>query len=465
MKVDSYDKLQSALLGGHIAECSAFLASRHEADRGSAEYWYWAAQISYRSGRWLQALDICFKLTREAPGFGTHLHCLADICAHLGVKDVGLSAVEMLASKPEFAGESSYHARLCGYHYLADDSGVQRLQRDVSIPFSYSREQYRARSMMRSQSIAAGVELFGQMYCSQSAVAELWPALDVERYWCGQRELPRRLAIEGHSSGYGDFVQWARYAQALQALGVEITWDTRLNGILDGWTVNDHSHQLARQLVATGFTCGRNDTVMWTDPFTLFASLYPVVGYGSSERYLESHTEDGVEEIVTEIRLRAKGRRCIGIFWSSCESNNLYAHRSLRHDDLIPLWEASDNIHWVVMQRGYERICWSASGYARDPKHATVLPMETNLSQTIGILDRLDGFVGNDGVLSHAAGALNKPGYLMLNRECADWRYEQCLNSTPWYPSLRVLRPDTMGDWDTLIAKLVSAVQVDSRII
>ncbi|KVT78859.1 hypothetical protein WT25_20195 [Burkholderia territorii] len=135
MKVDSYDKLQSALLSGRIDACSAFLASRHESDKGSTEYWYWLAQMYYRSGRLLQALDICFKLTREAYGFGTHFHCLADICAHLGVKDIGLSALETLASKPELAGESSYYVRQCGYHYLGEDEAVLRLQR--ALPYLF----------------------------------------------------------------------------------------------------------------------------------------------------------------------------------------------------------------------------------------------------------------------------------------------------------------------------------------
>lgn len=99
-----------------------------------------------------------------------------------------------------------------------------------------------------------------------------------------------------------------------------------------------------------------------------------------------------------------------------------------------------------------ERCGWVNGLHSKDPWRCTILPAQTGLAQTIGIIDRLDGFVGNDGVLSHAAGALNKPGYLLLNARCADSRYEQSVHDTPWYPSLRVLRPDTMGDWDSVVA-------------
>lgn len=111
------------------------------------------------------------------------------------------------------------------------------------------------------------------------------------------------------------------------------------------------------------------------------------------------------------------------------------------------------------MQRGYERACWVDGPYSKDPQRCTVLPTQTNLAQAIGVIDLLDGFVGNDGVLSHAAGALNKPGYLLLNTRCADWRYAQDVDATPWYPSLKVLRPDTMGGWNTLTEKLVSGIE------
>jgi hypothetical protein len=331
------------------------------------------------------------------------------------------------------------------------------VQRDASGSFLHGREQYRARSAMRSQGIAAGVEAFGHTYCSPQAVSELWPAQDVERYWCGQRDLPKRISIEGHASGFGDFVQWSRYAQALKALGVEIDWDGRLSEMVGDCEINDHSHHLAQQLAAAGFTCGRNDTSMWSDPFTLFASLFPVLGYGSTDRYIESHTDSQVEQTLSEIRRRAQGRRCVGIFWSSCESNDVYARKSLSHAHLAPLWEAPGDIHWVVMQRGYERTCWLKSPYSKDTQRFTTLPeQQLSLAQTIGIVDRLDGFVGNDGVLAHAAGALNKPGYLLLNARCADWRYEQSVNTTPWYPSLQLLRPKSMGDWEGMVAKLAS---------
>ncbi|VWB98042.1 hypothetical protein [Burkholderia lata] len=284
MNIDNYDNLQSALLSGNIDACSAFLAARHELDKGSAEYWHWLAHTYYRSGRFVDALDICFKLTREAGAFGMHFHCLADVCAHLGIKDVGISGIEMLAFKVEIGDASSYYLRLCGNHYSGEDDAVLRLHRETSVRESCMSEHYRARSVMRNRGITAGVQAFHQTYCSRKAVAELWPAQDVERYWCGQLELPKKLTVKGFSCGFGDFIQWVRYARALQALGVEVECDAAFHGLLGNYGIDERDQQFADHLKAVGFVHGRNDTHMWTNPFALFTSLFPVLGYGATNR-------------------------------------------------------------------------------------------------------------------------------------------------------------------------------------
>ncbi|ANH76305.1 putative tPR repeat protein [Ralstonia insidiosa] len=338
MIIDSYEKLQSALLSGQVDACTAFLASRHDSDKGQAEYWYWQAQMYYRSGRLLRALDICFMLTREAGAFGMHFHCLADICAHLGTKEIGLAVLEMLASKAELSRESSYYVRLSGSHYVGEDDRALSIHPGHAVQPSCMSEHIRARSLMRRRGIPAGIHVFHQTYCSQQAVAELWPVQDVERYWCGQQhELPKQLTIKGFSCGFGDFIQWIRYARALKTIGVEIGWDVQFDGLLGDCSLNDQDHQSAQQLKLADFVYGRSDAHMWTTPFTLFLSLFPVLGYGSTSRHIESRNDQQVEQQLSEIRKRAQGRRCVGIFWSSCESNDLYARKSLRHGHLDPL--------------------------------------------------------------------------------------------------------------------------------
>ncbi len=55
--------------------------------------------------------------------------------------------------------------------------------------------------------------------------------------------------------------------------------------------------------------------------------------------------------------------------------------------------------------------------------------------------------------IAHLAGALNKPVWIPL-AHVADWRWFNDRHDSPWYPSARLFRQPTSGDWPS-VAKLV----------
>jgi ADP-heptose:LPS heptosyltransferase len=79
----------------------------------------------------------------------------------------------------------------------------------------------------------------------------------------------------------------------------------------------------------------------------------------------------------------------------------------------------------------------------------------------------LDGFAAQvaamDVVLSidnatvHMAGALNVPVITLLPK-AADWRWLQGTSTSPWYPSMQLLRQQEMGNWQALQSAAMHAV-------
>jgi hypothetical protein len=55
---------------------------------------------------------------------------------------------------------------------------------------------------------------------------------------------------------------------------------------------------------------------------------------------------------------------------------------------------------------------------------------------------------------AHLAGALGVPVWTLLCAE-ADWRWLEKREDSPWYPTMRLFRQKTAGDWDGVIAELV----------
>ncbi|MBV9112074.1 MAG: glycosyltransferase family protein [Hyphomicrobiales bacterium] len=81
------------------------------------------------------------------------------------------------------------------------------------------------------------------------------------------------------------------------------------------------------------------------------------------------------------------------------------------------------------------------------PDHVTDLAPElTDFAQTAGALAALDLLISVDTAPAHLAGAMGKPVWLLLPF-VPDWRWLLEREDSPWYPTLRLFRQKTRGDW------------------
>ena len=75
---------------------------------------------------------------------------------------------------------------------------------------------------------------------------------------------------------------------------------------------------------------------------------------------------------------------------------------------------------------------------------------------------RLDLLISVDTSVVHLAGALARPVWTLLARG-PDWRWMLGRDDSPWYPTMRLFRQTTPGDWtpvvDALVAQLREMVQ------
>lgn len=79
-------------------------------------------------------------------------------------------------------------------------------------------------------------------------------------------------------------------------------------------------------------------------------------------------------------------------------------------------------------------------------------------TDTAAIVQHLDLVITPDTALGHLTGALGRPGWVMLSAGC-DWRWGENAAGSFWYPSLRLFRQNTFGDWLTVIAEAAEALR------
>jgi tetratricopeptide (TPR) repeat protein len=81
-----------------------------------------------------------------------------------------------------------------------------------------------------------------------------------------------------------------------------------------------------------------------------------------------------------------------------------------------------------------------------------------DFADTAALVQNLDLVVTIDTSVAHLAGALAKPVWVLIPFQC-DFRWLLNRTDTLWYPTMRLFRQIKIGDWDTPIHELVTALR------
>jgi Flp pilus assembly protein TadD len=76
---------------------------------------------------------------------------------------------------------------------------------------------------------------------------------------------------------------------------------------------------------------------------------------------------------------------------------------------------------------------------------------------TAAVMAGLDLIVTSDTSIAHLAGALGRPVWVAL-RFVPDWRWMLDRSDSPWYPTMRLFRQTTDGDWGPVFAAMAQAL-------
>jgi ADP-heptose:LPS heptosyltransferase len=80
-----------------------------------------------------------------------------------------------------------------------------------------------------------------------------------------------------------------------------------------------------------------------------------------------------------------------------------------------------------------------------------------DFADTAALIANLDLVISVDTAVAHLAGAMGKPVWTLLPF-VAEWRWLQEREDSPWYPSMRLFRQSSLGDWDSVITRATDAL-------
>jgi tetratricopeptide (TPR) repeat protein len=276
--------------------------------------------------------------------------------------------------------------------------------------------------------------------------------------WTGQESLAGRSLLVHAEQGLGDTLQFARYIRPLEALGARVTFEVQPVLI-----------QLLRSLPMQGTLLARGDPLPDTDfhipllslPLALGTRLNTIPG---GVPYVSVDPE--ATRMWSE-RLSALPGRKIGINWhgnTQAEQLSALQARSFALAAVEPLTRVP-GITIVSLQKGAGAEQRARVAFAdrivqiTDPAYMGATELAT---ETAAILKCLDLVITADTALAHLAGALGTPIWLVV-QSVADWRWLVDRTDTPWYPSMRVWRQHSAGDWLQVFERIARELEIQPR--
>ena len=266
--------------------------------------------------------------------------------------------------------------------------------------------------------------------------------------WQGEPLAGKRLLI-GVEAGFGDMIQFCRYADVLKEMGatsVGLICHAPLRDLFSTLAGVDQLITMEEDIPTTGWDLW---TPLMSAPFhckTRLNSIPAKIPYlrppeGRSGRWL----------------LPKNGLR-VGLVWKGNPRFENDADRSLGSlSVLAPLW-AIKGIHFASLQKG------PAGEEAATPPDGLSLidlgPCLHDFADTAAAIMDLDLIISVDTAVAHLAGALGKPCWVMLPEYMTDWRWMDNRAISPWYPGvMRLFRQTAMGDWASVVARIADALR------
>jgi tetratricopeptide (TPR) repeat protein len=140
------------------------------------------------------------------------------------------------------------------------------------------------------------------------------------------------------------------------------------------------------------------------------------------------------------------GARRVGLAWTGRTTHAHNTWRSLPGEAVASLLQsAPPAIEWVAL-------CPEDAAFASLPPHLPLRRLPLNdYADTAALMTHLDAVVSIDTSVAHLAGAMAQPLWLLLSFD-PDWRWQVAGQHSPWYPSARLFRQPLPGNWGAMVA-------------
>lgn len=143
----------------------------------------------------------------------------------------------------------------------------------------------------------------------------------------------------------------------------------------------------------------------------------------------------------------------VGVVWAGHPKHLNDSKRSIPFDVFSNLFGVLP-ISWVSLQVGLRAEDLRGTSYQ-------VIDFSKELvdfMESAELIKNLDLVITVDSAVAHLAGTMGKKTWVLLPFD-PDWRWQLDREDSPWYPTIRLFRQQTIGDWQEVVERVKNALQ------
>jgi len=417
---------------------SRLLGARHPADRARR------ALCRLYLGETRPALDEIAEARREAPGEGEvyrHLHRILrlvrpDRSAENTIRRALVLRPDDAEALIQLLPEIKARARYRDVHTV--------LRRALACAPDHARARmYHGILLLQNGRLRQGWPEFE--FRRRRYAPYFWIPIDRSREWDGQSPLDGKRVLVLSEQGFGDDIQFIRYARALQERGATVI--TRPRPPLQ---------RLFKQVQGIDRVMSTEEMSVDIDHFVWCMSLPGKLGteldsIPDSDGYIapDAALLDAWRNRVPDPMEKPR----IAIAWRGNPDHGRDRERSLSLQQMLDMIPPGVEIVGLHPEIGdHER-----GAIANRPDFLDVSEDIRDFADVAAICGLSDLVISVDTAAAHLAGALGRPICTLLPRD-PDWRWMNDTPTTPWYRSMRLFRQPEPGAWRPVLDEVRAMV-------
>ena len=286
----------------------------------------------------------------------------------------------------------------------------------------------------------------------QNAALSLHNELFSYPLWNGLDSLQGKTIILHPEQGYGDTIQFCRYARVLaqQAEKVYLAVNEPLHRLMltsvAQWPASQNIEVISAGAKIPAF---HYQLPLLCAPRALQSDLASIPDFGT---YLYADTESLSR---WQHRLGSKHKSRIGIVWSGSEKHSNDTNRSILLSDVVNILqrELDCDVEFHSLQKEIKAV---------DTAYLAALPIQNHaqdldsFSDTAALIMQMDLVISVDTSVAHLAAGLGVSTWVLLSH-VPDFRWLLEREDSPWYGSVRLFRQARPRDWPTVLQHVVRA--------